>query len=124
MAVSTPYGRVMSLITAPQVSMRTVLATSGEPSVKGLVRETNVGVRSIFPNVAGDMPCCLRPCRTAPNQVRMSPFKDRPLLMNSIHPVWIRKLVSATMFSIAVRMAQTKMAWEKICDWMGNHHDG
>lgn len=99
-------------MTAPHVSIRTVRAASGDPSRNGFVRLTNVGVRSILPKVSMDSPCCLIPCSTAPNQDWVSRFSDRPLLMNSIQPIWMRKLHSATMFSMAVLIAQMNTAWE------------
>src|SRR5215510_7212944 len=48
---STPYDLTRSLMTVPQDSMRTVLATNGEPSRNGLVRTTYMGVFSISRNV-------------------------------------------------------------------------
>lgn len=111
-------------MTAPQVSIRTVRANSGLVSRNGLVRFTYVGVFSIRPNVCSDRPSRLSACRMVPNHARTSGLSERPLLMNSSHPDWIRIAHSATMFSRQVCIAQMKIAWENGWAWIGRNHDG
>lgn len=114
----------MSVITWPQVSIRTVRIAKGEVSRNGLVRLTYTGVFSIRWNVSMDSPSRCSALATVANHVRKSRFRLAALLTNSQMPDWIRIADSATMLSSTVHNAHMYTAWENGCAWIGRYHDG
>lgn len=114
----------MSVITCPQVSIRTVRIANGDVSKNGLVRFTYTGVLSIRWKVSMDSPSRSSARITVPNQVRKSRFSDAALLTNSQMPAWIRIADSATIDSSTVHNAHAYTAWENGCAWIGRYHDG
>lgn len=114
---STPYGRVMSVMTLPHDSIRTVFANSGDVSRNGLVRTTYIGVFS------RSMMFGLSSSRFA-NQSRISGFKLVALLRNWLMPDWIRIAHSEIIVSMTVTRGATNTAWENSWAVIGMNHTG